>query len=304
MDIVSTALGKTSRPVETKEVLRAIARNQVPRRWLEASFVTAHTALSDYMVELGIKLNFWNNIVQRHQANNTSPLNSIPVFWLPAFSNPHAFLETLAQRRSRVEGVPISTIGREWEVTTFASTDQPSEEPFSMYLSGLWLEGADWDSSAGLLVETTKRSRFVQFPVLRLTAVSLVTKDPSQASNAGKHSPASSEKGSSARDSPGPDPSRATKGSRAQGLRTAREKETRHSQRNLLSVAKGGQATPSTRVYNCPVYKSTNRLSRTGATDDQGPICSIRLRTLGDPKLWTKRGVALVLEPEYSGVNE
>lgn len=121
LDIVSTALGKTSRPEETTQVLRAIARNEVPRSWLAASFVTAHTALSDYMVELGIKLNFWTNIVQRHQGSNTSPLNSLPVFWLPAFANPHAFLETLAQRRSRVEGVPISTIGREWEVMTFAT---------------------------------------------------------------------------------------------------------------------------------------------------------------------------------------
>jgi len=173
-----------------------------------------------------------------------------------------------------------------------------------MYLSGFWLEGADWDSSAGLLVETTKRSRFVRFPVVRLTAVSLVTKDSPQASNYGKHSPASSEKGSSARGSPSPDASRAAKGSRAQGLRTAREEETRHAQGHLLAAAKGGQATPSTRLYNCPVYKSTSRLSRTGATDDQTPICSIRLRTQGDPKLWTKRGVALVLEPDYSGVNE
>lgn len=148
-----------------------------------ASFVTAHTALSDYMVELGLKLNFWTSIVQGHQGSNTSPLNSIPVFWLPAFANPHAFLETLAQRRSRVEGVPIATIGREWEVMTFATADQPSEEAFSMYLSGFWLEGADWDSKTGLLVETTKRTRFVRFPVVRLRAVSLVTKDASQTSN-------------------------------------------------------------------------------------------------------------------------
>lgn len=304
LDIVSSALGKTSRPLETREVLQAIARNQVPQRWLEASFVTAHTTLSDYLVELGIRLNFWNDIVERHQANPASSLSSIPAFWLPAFSNPHAFLETLAQRRSRVEGVPVSAIGREWEVMTFASAGQPSEEPFSMYLSGLWLEGADWDPSAGLLVETTRRSRFVQFPVVRLTAVSLVANDPSKASNAGRYSPASSGKGSSDRRSPGPDLSRAAKGSRGQEPGIARDHGTLRPQAHSGSPGKGGRAGPATRVYNCPVYKSTGRLSRAGATDDQAPVCSLGLRTQVDPKLWAKRGVALVLERDYAGVNE
>jgi hypothetical protein len=63
MDIVNTARGKLSRPEESKEILRAIALNEVPPGWLAVSFVTAHRALSDYMVELGIKLNFWNSIV-------------------------------------------------------------------------------------------------------------------------------------------------------------------------------------------------------------------------------------------------
>jgi hypothetical protein len=95
-DVVDSARGKVLRPAEAKEILRAIALNEVPRGWLATSFVTAHTALSDYMVGLGIKLNFWNNLAQKHQANSNTPFNAIPVFWLPAFTNPRAFIETLA----------------------------------------------------------------------------------------------------------------------------------------------------------------------------------------------------------------
>lgn len=291
MDVIDTAHGTVSRPAEAEAILRAISLNQVPRAWLEASFVTAHKALSDYMVELGIKLSFWNSVVQGHQANSASPLNAIPVYWLPAFSNPQAFLDTLAQRRSRTEGIPISMISTEWEVMNFLSVEHPSEEPFSMYLSGFWLEGADWDLNAGMLVETTTRSRFTQFPVVKLTAASLARKKSSQGRNPGSRSPATSEnaspRGSCTPKSP----------------RFKKTKGGEHSQRNL-EFAKAGGATPAAKVYHCPVYKSTDRLSRGGATDDAAPICYLRLPTLEEPKLWIKRGVALVLEPQYDGVNE
>jgi hypothetical protein len=122
-DVIETAEGKVSRPAEAEAILSAIALNQVPPSWLAASFVTAHTALSDFMVELGIKLNFWNTIAQRQQSNSASLASSVAVFWLPAFANPHAFLEALPQRRSRTEGIPITMIGREWEVMNFLSTE-------------------------------------------------------------------------------------------------------------------------------------------------------------------------------------
>jgi hypothetical protein len=114
-----------------------------------------------------------------------------------------------------MEGIPVSMISTEWEVMTFLSVEHPSEEPFSMYLSGLWLEGADWDVNAGMLVETTKRSRFTQFPVVKLTAASLVPKKSSLGRNTGNHSPAASDNASSALGSPSPNPSRISKGSKS-----------------------------------------------------------------------------------------
>jgi hypothetical protein len=198
-----------------------------------------------------------------------------------------------------MEGVPVSMISTEWEIMTSLSVERPSEEPFSMYLSGFWLEGADWDLKAGMLVETTNRSRFIQFPVVKLIATSLVKKKSSQGRNTGNHSPAPSDNASSALGSPSPGPSRLSKGSKSP-LHLKKKKPGQHSQRNLEFA----KPVPAIRVYNCPVYKSTDRLSRGGATDDSAPICFLKLATKEEPKLWIKRGVALVLEPQYDGVNE
>jgi len=88
-------------------------------------------------------------------------------------------------------------ISNEWEIMKFLTSDQPSEEPFSMYLSGFWLEGADWDVQSGVLIETTRRSRFVQFPVIKLAAISNVKKMSSHGRNTGNNSPVASGDGSS-----------------------------------------------------------------------------------------------------------
>ena len=49
------------------------------------------------------------------------------------------------------------------------TTDEPSPAANSIYIHGLWLEGADWDMNKQQLVETTEKPRFVQFPVIKLS---------------------------------------------------------------------------------------------------------------------------------------
>jgi hypothetical protein len=100
----------------------AIQENKVPETWLAASFKTAHTSLVDYLVELGAKLNFWNQL-----AKSQAPLN-MACYWLPAFTCPVAFLNTLAQRRARLEAVPVSEVLNVYEVMPFMAATEPCSE--------------------------------------------------------------------------------------------------------------------------------------------------------------------------------
>jgi hypothetical protein len=69
----------------------------------------------------------------------------MPCYWLPAFTCPVAFLNTLAQRRARLEAVPISEVLNVYEVMPFMTATEPCLEPYSLYFDGCWLEGAEWD---------------------------------------------------------------------------------------------------------------------------------------------------------------
>lgn len=112
-----------------------------------------------------MKLDFWNMVVAQDS------LTDVCSYWLPAFFSPQSFLGCLAQSRARNEEIPLDELLVQYEVQPFMAADAPCSQPHSVYMHGLWLEGADWDGRDRCLVETTKQTRFVQFPVIKLSIV-------------------------------------------------------------------------------------------------------------------------------------
>jgi dynein heavy chain, axonemal len=102
-----------------------------------------------------MKLDFWNMVVAKES------LEEVSSYWLPAFYSPTSFLNCFAQNRARNEEIPVDDLLHQYEVQPFMSADSPCSQPHSIYMHGLWLEGADWESQDGCLVETTKKTRFI-----------------------------------------------------------------------------------------------------------------------------------------------
>lgn len=163
VDLVATADGQDAEPLHIEALWYDVQLNRIPSRWLKVGFATARTSLADYLIELGRRLAFWNMIIE-HES-----LLDVPSYWLPAFFYPKSFLNCFAQSRARNEEVPVDELLHQYEVQPFMSTDEPSPSPHSIYIHGLWLEGADWDKENHSLVETTQAARFVQFPVVKLS---------------------------------------------------------------------------------------------------------------------------------------
>jgi hypothetical protein len=134
-----------------------------------------------------------------------------------------------------------------------------------------------------LLVETTKSSRFVQFPVVKLSVV---------------RRPGQQTEGVLSELSAYPSSRAPSKGSKISSPR----KKTRAPTQKRMDLDQ--DSTQHWYEYICPVYRTTNRLSAAGATDERTAVCHLRLRTMHEPSHWIKRGVALVLEPDYAGLNE
>lgn len=68
---------------------------------------------------------------------------------------------------------------------------------------------------------------------------------------------------------------------------------------NALSLKKNEVYT-----YECPVFATTNRLSRGGVDSDNKALFYVQLPSLVKPRKWVKRSVALLMEPATTGVYE
>jgi len=62
--------------------------NKVPEKWKAVSFQSCYDSLADYIVELGLKLEFWKKVVDKGA-------DAIASFWLPALFDPKSFLTGL-----------------------------------------------------------------------------------------------------------------------------------------------------------------------------------------------------------------
>lgn len=147
-------------------------------------------------------------------------------------------------------------------------------------------------------METTKRTRFIQFPVIKLTipmAAELSAAerrhtaanflDSSTGMNARIVKQPTFRSNSIRRRSPdGPDGGRSTVPEGASALRLTRPPAKREG---------GG-------YYKCPLYKSALRLAQQqGAAPERAAVEHIKLSSSERVTKWIKRGVALVLEAEY-----
>jgi hypothetical protein len=158
--------GQYPRPVEIEALWSRIQENRLPDAWLKVSFQTARRSLADYLVELGLKLEFWKKIV-------AGEAEALPSYWLPAFFDPKSFLGALIQTRARDEGIPMHDLKNEFEILNISQNEERKTERNVAYLHGLSLDGATWDAERKLVVDSTSTARFAPFPALKVRTVRL-----------------------------------------------------------------------------------------------------------------------------------
>ena len=226
--------------------------------------------MADYLVELGLKLEFWKKIVDKGTKEVAS-------FWLPAFFDPKSFLTALIQTRARLDEIPMKDLRNDYEVLDIGRNDAPPNEKHVHYIHGLSLEGADWDYNRKLIIETAKNERFVPFPALKVRTLKLgeahgVAAPTPLEDYANFRVNKASKKGKKKKQASTDDPS------------TGR--------------ATGAEAVDVVKVCKCPLFRTTLRLSAPTTGQDSSPVEYFKLNTLEDPNKWTKRAVALLLETD------
>ena len=105
------------------------------------SFATSKDSLADFIVELSLKLEFWDELLK------TEDIEKFPSFWLRAFFDPKSFLASFMQKKSRSEHIPLKKVYNKYIVTDFYKNDALISEKNIHYVHGLNIEGAEWDAN-------------------------------------------------------------------------------------------------------------------------------------------------------------
>ena len=145
---------------DLKAALDALRDGVVPPAWLEISWPSS--ALSFWLTDL---------LARTRQYDKWLNEGAPPVMWLSGIFNPPGFLTAVKQGGARLNGWALDEVDIRTEVTRVSAGDvKNSATDGSVCISGLFLEGASWDTRKGLVDPTTKKL-CTEMPVLRVSAV-------------------------------------------------------------------------------------------------------------------------------------
>ncbi|XP_048221904.1 LOW QUALITY PROTEIN: dynein axonemal heavy chain 9 [Perognathus longimembris pacificus] len=94
-----------------------------------------------------------------------------PTVWLTGFFNPQSFLTAIMQSMARKNGWPLDRMALQCDVTKKSREDFRSPPREGAYIHGLFMEGARWDTQAGIITEAKLKDLTPPMPVMFLKAI-------------------------------------------------------------------------------------------------------------------------------------
>ncbi len=138
----------------------------VPKVWSAVAY-PSELRLNEWIKDLQKRINFLRNWLVFGQPT---------VFWLPGLSFPQGFLTAVLQNHARKYNIPIDTLSFRHEVVT-----TPREELLppvdGIYIDGLFIEGARWDTDTKLLEDSLPGELYSEFPIIYLQPEQNFTQD-------------------------------------------------------------------------------------------------------------------------------
>jgi len=92
--------------------------------------------------------------------------------WIPGLFNPMAYITAVLQTTARKDNLPLDQLDVWTDVTSMQHADRiESYSEEGMYVHGLFMEGARWDSKRAVIAESIAKELHPMLPVVRVRAV-------------------------------------------------------------------------------------------------------------------------------------
>ena len=161
-DVGKALKGLTVMSKELDEVGTAMAANKVPPQW-EAKSYPSLKPMASYVADLMDRLAFIGGWVDKGTPS---------VFWVSGFFFPQAFFTGTMQNYARSKALPIDTLQFNFNYLSNTPWEGIAKKPEAgCYIRGLFLEGARFDESKGLMEESIPKQLFSSMPVIHLEPV-------------------------------------------------------------------------------------------------------------------------------------
>merc|ERR1711871_275368 len=147
---------------DLEDAASSLYNNAVPDAWMNKGYPSLNP-LAAWVNDLVARMEFVGGWIDK---------GIPPIFWLPGFFFPQAFLTGTLQNYARKYKMAIDTVSFDFEYIDdrdWKSFDKRPEDGAVNY--GLFLEGAGWDYTKHMLCEATPKVLFAEFPIIWLKPV-------------------------------------------------------------------------------------------------------------------------------------
>jgi len=157
--LLSALQGRVLYDEQMRLLCKSILSNRIPKEWLPNSYPSTYS-LSVYLQDLKTRVSFFDNWLR-----NGRPT----VFRLGAFFHPEEFLSSIMQYYSRKHNVTYDHLVWSSSILDFVSPGDITSHPNDgVYIDGVIIEGAKWDSSKKHLAECSQVEIASPLPIIHL----------------------------------------------------------------------------------------------------------------------------------------
>ncbi|XP_003791133.1 dynein heavy chain 9, axonemal [Otolemur garnettii] len=154
--------GELTMTSEMENLQNALYLDMVPEPWARRAYPST-TGLAAWFPDL------LNRIKELEAWTGDFAMPS--TVWLTGFFNPQSFLTAIMQSMARKNEWPLDQMALQCDVTKKSREDFRSPPREGAYVHGLFMEGARWDTQAGIITEAKLKDLTPPMPVMFIKAI-------------------------------------------------------------------------------------------------------------------------------------